>query len=399
MIPGPGDHEIAMKRSAFHLGDDPVALDLGRLPWRPEMQFEIRKRHGAFDRIDGRRGAGAAKPQRLFPARCVRQGVVIVVSARVAAAAGDRHRRDRWPPGEQMHRSGAGFQRHAGRIERRCGGTDHRHHLAAQRAEIDGILGMRVTRSWQRLGQDARDVGAAIAGEASGQHDLSRRFDLGLAIGGEMQPEVSVGRLDPAQPGPVADWYFKEMTIPAQVLGPVGALDAVDRGIGGGGVPRLVPSLKAERWNPEFRPRQCLRRAQQVHPRGIQPNARSRLVCGGVDDRDMADARPAQREGDAAAGLPATDDGDVVVDPRMVRHPVRRIGTDLPQRIAGDGIGVGWLAHRGYLVGAPRSSVMACEEANTQCHNAVPNMIAVKAASSPTRNGLLCQRDTRKSPE
>ena len=48
----------------------------------------------------------------------------------------------------------------------------------------------------------------------------------------------------------------------------------------------------------------------------------------------------AQRKGERAAGLPAADDGDVVVDARAVRHPVGRIGTNQTKRRASIGVWV-----------------------------------------------------------
>src|SRR5271169_6750765 len=145
-----------------------------------------------------------------------------------------------------------------------------------------------------------------------------------------MPAEMPVLRLDPQQPGAVADGEAEEPAILGEILGPVGPRDALDRGIGGFAVTGLVPRLEAQRRNAVFGSRQGLWRAQYIHPRRIEPDSGSRLVLGHVDHRDSADPGTAQSKGKGAAALPAPDDHDVVVDPGPVRNPVLRIGPDQP---------------------------------------------------------------------
>src|SRR4051794_6409054 len=116
---------------------------------------------------------------------------------------------------------------------------------------------------------------------------------------------MTLGGLDAQQPGSVAHRNVEETAIPGEVLGPGLPRDALDPGIGFPAVPRLVPGLEPERWDSELRSRQCLRRAQDIHSRRVQPDASLSLAGGHVDDADPADAGPAQREGKRAAALTA----------------------------------------------------------------------------------------------
>jgi hypothetical protein len=100
-------------------------------------------------------------------------------------------------------------------------------------------------------------------------------------------------------------------------------------------MPRLVPRLKAERRNAEFRSRQRLWRTQQVHPCGVQPNAGALFVWCGLEDRDLTDPGTTQRKRQRASGLPAADDRHVVFDALPIGNPVGRIGTHEAQRISG----------------------------------------------------------------
>src|ERR1700747_2565566 len=82
-----------------------------------------------------------------------------------------------------------------------------------------------------------------------------------------------------------------------------------------------------------------------MHAGGGQPDTRSRLVLGGIDDRHPANPSPAQREGKSAAALPAADDHDIVVDTLSLGHPILRVRPDQSQSIAGFLIGIGRLEH------------------------------------------------------
>ena len=191
-------------------------------------------------------------------------------------------------------------------------------HASRQPGEIDLVRGMGVAVRRQSVGQCRRNIGAAIAGDAIGEDHLARGLDLGCAAGFEMQPEMPVGRLDACQAGGVADRDAEKSAIPAEIIGPILARNALDRGIGGLAMPRLVPGLEAQRGDAVFGPRQGLGRAQHIHPGRIAPYPGPCFVRGHVDDRDFADPGPAQRKGKSAAALPAADDHDVVVDPGPV---------------------------------------------------------------------------------
>jgi hypothetical protein len=200
------------------------------------------------------------------------------------------------------------------------------------------------------LPQDRRDIGAAVAGEAGGEHHLAGGFDRRPAFDLQLQAEASLGGFDPQQMRPIAHRYLQEVPIPAKIICPGEAGDAVDRGIGGGTMAGLEPGLEAERGNALFRSGQIPRRAQQLHPRGGQPDASLRFVRRGVDHRDFADAGAAQREGQRATGLPTADQHHVVVDARRVRDPVLRIRTDQAQGVQGVGIRVIGVGHDRHLL-------------------------------------------------
>ncbi len=55
-------------------------------------------------------------------------------------------------------------------------------------------------------------------------------------------------------------------------------------------------------------------------------------------DGDLADPGTAEGEGERATGLSAADDGDVVVDAGMIRHPVGGIRSDQAKCRAGIGV-------------------------------------------------------------
>ncbi len=155
-----------------------------------------------------------------------------------------------------------------------------------------------------------------------------------------MQPEVIADGLDPLDARPVARAYAEKALVPAQIVGPVRAHDPVDRSVGRLAVTRLVPGLKAECRDAEFRSGQRLRCAQQVHARSIEPDAGALLVWRRLQHRDLANARTAHCESERAAGLPTANDGYIVVDTRAVRHPVGRIGTNQTKRRASIGVWV-----------------------------------------------------------
>ncbi|MEJ0019387.1 MAG: hypothetical protein WDN25_23115 [Acetobacteraceae bacterium] len=233
------------------------------------------------------------------------------------------------------------FQRGARGIERGGGGAEHADRLAAEGGEVDRILGVRVARGRQAAGQNVGDGAPAAAGKAGGEDDLARRLGGGAGGGGQVQDEMARGRLDAVEARGVARGDVEKTLVPAQVVGPVGPPDAIDRGVGVLAVARLVPGLEAQRRDAEFRALQALGRAQQVHPRRVQPDAGAGFVGGGLQDGDLADAGAAQREGQRAAGLAPADDGDVVVDAGPVRHPVGGVRADQAQRVPGIGIRIG----------------------------------------------------------
>ena len=227
------------------------------------MQMKIRERHGPFDGIGCRRRPPSTKPQRLFPTRRIGQCVVVVVGTCISAGARDRNRGDRWPAREQMDRCGARLECHSRRIERRRRGADHRHVPAVQSGEIDGGLGVGIQLGRQSLTQHGWNIRPAVAGESSAQNDPPCRFDLGVAVHVQVQSEMSVAGFDPQQFRAIADRDAEEPAVPGQVIGPVGAENAIDRRVGFDAMPCFVPRLEAECGNAEFRAGQALRRPQQ----------------------------------------------------------------------------------------------------------------------------------------
>src|SRR5262245_3102902 len=103
---------------------------------------------------------------------------------------------------------------------------------------------MGVERSWQAVAQHRRDVGPAVPGDTIGENELQGRLDFGGAVDFEVQPKMSVTRLDAAEPGAIANGDADETPVPAEVVCPGGARDAFHCGINSGAVPRLVPGLK-----------------------------------------------------------------------------------------------------------------------------------------------------------
>src|SRR5689334_1591258 len=119
-----------------------------------------------------------------------------------------------------MHRGSAGLERDGGRVEGRGGAADHRYRFAAKHREIDIVRGVSVKRTRQTLAQHRWDIGAAIAGDAIGQDDLARLLNFASAVAFEMQAEMPIARLDPVEPGLVADFDPENAPVPAQILGP-----------------------------------------------------------------------------------------------------------------------------------------------------------------------------------
>ena len=159
-----------------------------------------------------------------------------------------------------------------------------------------------------------------------------------------MQPETIARRFDAVQPGVVADFDPQKLLVPGQIIRPIRPKDAVDGRVSRLPVPRFVPGLETQGRQPDLRPGQRFRRAQQSHPRRVQPNPGVRLIRRRIDDRHLADPRPPQRPGIGASRLPAADQHHVVVDPRAIGHPIRRGAPDQAQRLAGSFIG-----HAGFL--------------------------------------------------
>src|ERR1700722_5492342 len=115
---------------------------------------------------------------------------------------------------------------------------------------------------------------------------------------------------------------MQKLFVPTEVFRPVEARNTVDGGIGVLTVTGFVPRLKTECRNAEFRPRKRFWCAQQVHPRGVQPDAGALFVWRGLQHRYFADPGAAQRERDRAARLSATHDGHVMIDARSIGYPI-----------------------------------------------------------------------------
>lgn len=156
-----------------------------------------------------------------------------------------------------------------------------------------------------------------------------------------MKPQMVSGRLDTEKPRPVAYVDAKRAAIPVEVGGPIHPGNAIDRFIRGGAVAGFIPGLETQPCQTEFGPRQPFRRTQLVHARAAQPGAGRSSVAGGIDQGDLADAGTTQRKGERASGLPAADDGDVVIDPLTVRDPVLRIGSNQAQGLARRSVDIG----------------------------------------------------------
>src|SRR5215472_5832550 len=164
---------------------------------------------------------------------------------------------------------------------------------------------------------------------------------------------MAVRRLDTVEPGAVTDGDAEEVPIPGEVVNPGLAGDALEHSVRLRAVPRLVPRLEAQRGDAVFRAGQGFRRAQHVHPCAIRPYAGALGIGCRIDHGYLADPGASQREGESAARLSAADDQHVVVDAGPVRYPIRRIGSEQPQRLPSAGVGIGHAASRPFSTCPP----------------------------------------------
>src|SRR6516162_1151992 len=160
-----------------------------------------------------------------------------------------------------MHRGRACFERHGGRVKGRRGASDHRHPLAAQCGEIDGVGGMGVKARRETIRQHRRNIRPTITRHTIGEDYLACCLDLGCSPCLQMQPEMLFRWLDPDEPGAIADLDIEQAAVPAEILGPGKPWNALHRGVSCGAVPCLVPGLETERRYAEFRSRQSLCRS------------------------------------------------------------------------------------------------------------------------------------------
>jgi hypothetical protein len=223
------------------------------------------------------------------------------------------------------------FQRHAGIVEGRGAGADHDDALACQRGEVDGIGRVRVAVARQAPRDDLRHRPGPGAVHAVREHDMAReqRAARTAPVLGLQRQHAGIARHDRRHAPPVVHAQFDPRRQPGQVVLPIVARDALQRGPGGLAVARLEPGADGKRREAEFRPRDVLRRAQRVHAREAAPDPflpRWRRI----QDLDGADRLQAQREAGRDAVLAGADDGDVLhgaLGPLRRAHPgARRVG-------------------------------------------------------------------------
>ncbi len=244
-----------------------------------------------------------------------------------------------------MDGRGTAFQCDGCGVESRRGAADHRHGLACQRGEFDGMAGVRCQacahRSRQQFGYEDRTA----AGHAVGKDQLARGFHALDAVDLQMNPEMrhrpADDRLEPQQLRAVANGDARDAAEPVEVFSPSRARNAIDGGIGFEPMPRFEPGLEAQRRDRPFGTDQVLERAQLLHARPREPDADRRAFGGRVDHADRADSCALQREGEGTAGLAGTDDQHVVIDAGMGGHPVGWRRAEKAQRFMGEAVRVG----------------------------------------------------------
>lgn len=223
---------------------------------------------------------------------------------------------------EQMHLRCALLQRAGRRVERRGARAQHGHALAGEIRQWR--MGVRVQRGGQRGVHLRGNARRAAAVDARGQHQFARDFGHRGAIGPAQRQLQAPARqrFDVQQLRVVAHLGARGLAVPAQIVGPGQARNALQRGVGGRALRGLVPSLETQRGNAGFRAGQRLGGAQRGHARDGGPHAFAalgRLVDGG----DTAHARAAQAQAYGQAALAAADDEHVMVGAGAGRHPVR----------------------------------------------------------------------------
>ena len=182
------------------------------------MQMEVGERHGPLDRIGCRRGSPSAEPPRLFPPDRVGQCVVVIIRPWIATGPRDGNRCDRRPAREQADRRRTRLERHSRGVERRRRAPITATCLprSAAKSMAASVWAYSVVGS-PSLTTDGT-VRSVVPGEAGAEDDLPRRLDLGLAADVEVQPEMPIRRLDPQQPGAIADRDPEELTVPRQIV-------------------------------------------------------------------------------------------------------------------------------------------------------------------------------------
>ena len=186
--------------------------------------------------------------------------------------------------------------------------AEHRHPLAAQRREIDGI-GSVVPSGARQGGDHVGDVALSAAIE------VEREDDAAGGGGGAVrkpQGERAAGALwlgDAHHPRPVPHLDAGGIAEPGEVIVPFQARHQVDALPSVGAVAGLVPAPDVQGRAVQLDAAHVLGAAQRVHARVVGP-APDGARLGGVEDEDAADAGAPKGECAAQARLPATDDGD-----------------------------------------------------------------------------------------
>nr|WP_232818536.1 hypothetical protein [Elioraea thermophila] len=205
-----------------------------------------------------------------------------------------------------MNLARPGLECGRGIVEGGGAGTEHRHHLAAQRREVDGVRSVRA----QMPGQARQEVGHPPAAHpllAGGENDLAGTDRSGRGRNGEAgQAVVGAVRHDLARLDAIADGDAGHPPEPHQVGGPLLLRDVAHGGEVLRPPLRLVPRLVGERRHLEIRPRLVLPAPQRVHPRVGQPRAFQPLL-GAVDAEDVRHLVAQQREGDGERALAGAD--------------------------------------------------------------------------------------------
>ena len=211
------------------------------------------------------------------------------------------------PPAEQVHLRRPGFQRRRRIVEGRGPGAEHRHHLPAQRGEVDLLRRMGAERQGQGLDKFRHPPapGALLAG---GQHHLPRQHPSLAGLDRQAgQAVIRPARGDGAGRNAVADRYAGDPAEPQQVVVPVFLRNPAHRLEMGGAELGLVPGLVGQRRQLQIRADLGFPGPKGAHPSIGDPGTLP-PIGGAVHHQDVVHPVPLQRMRHRHAALPGADD-------------------------------------------------------------------------------------------